>query len=131
MLPLAKEKFLQCEKCKHYRPEQYFQSSSSLCIACAFHAEFERCPCGKCDKPTSMQHWSGIEDEYGQRLCTGFAPEAASLECYFCKKTKRLQCFSLKRPAVEIMSMTCRDDQIDNARLNKNRIDNTRAALLQ
>ena len=70
-------------------------------MVCLLHADFEIFPCGKCDKPTSMQHWSGRWDEYGQRLCTGCAPEAGSLECYFCKKMKSLQCFGLNCPAVE------------------------------
>ena len=115
----------ECEKCKQHRPLQYFQESPSMCIACVFRADLEICSCGKCDKPTSMQHQSEHSDEFGQRLCTGCAPEAASLRCYFCEKTKSLQCFSLKRPAVEIMSMTYRYDHIDHASLNKNRIDNT------
>ena len=96
----------ECEKCKQHRPLQYFQESPSVCIACVLHEDFEIFPCGKCDKPVSMQHWSGRCDEYGQQLCTGCAPEGASLECYLCKKT--LQCFSLKCPAVNIHLMNSR-----------------------
>ena len=95
----------QCEKCRKHRPQHYFQESPSMCIACALHADFEIFPCGKCNKPTSMQHWSGRRDEYDQQLCTGCAPAAASLQCHFCKKTKSLQCFSLKCPEVKSRSM--------------------------
>ena len=95
----------QCEECSQQRPLQYFQESSSMCIACALHADFSIFLCGKCDKPTSLQHWSGRWDEYRQRLCTSCVPEAASLQCYFCKKTQSLQCFALKYPAVETSSM--------------------------
>ena len=95
----------QCEECSQQRPLQYFQESSSMCIACALHADFSIFLCGKCDKPTSLQHWSGRWDEFRQRLCTGCVPEAASLQCYFCKKTQSLQCFALKYPAVETSSM--------------------------
>ena len=63
---------------------------------------FEIFPCGKCDKPTSMQHWSGRCDEYSQQLCNSRVPDAANLQCYFCKRAKSLQCFSLPYPVVEI-----------------------------
>ena len=95
----------QCEECSQQRPLQYFQESSSMCIACALHADFSIFLCGKCDKPTSLQHWSGRWDEFRQRLCTGCVPEAASLQCYFCKKTQSLQCFALGCPVVETISL--------------------------
>ena len=76
-----------------------------MCIACALHADFSIFLCGKCDKPTSLQHWSGRWDELRQRLCTGCVPEAAIIQCYCCKKTQSLQCFALKYPAVETSSM--------------------------
>ena len=56
----------ECEKCQQHRPRHYFQESPSMCIACVPHADFEIVPCGKCDKPTEMQHWGGRWDGYGQ-----------------------------------------------------------------
>ena len=87
-----------CEECSQHRPLRYFQEASSMCFSCALHGDVAIFLCGKCDKPTSLQHWSGRWAEYRQRLRTGCAPEAESLQSIWFSKhlQHNLQCLLLK-----------------------------------